>query len=59
MPEQVEVVVSTEYLKGTKILGDKRVLNTVEVSFLYQSIESNSIGQQLITGFAQVTKDPE
>ncbi|MGN8844665.1 DUF3231 family protein [Niallia sp. HCP3S3_B10] len=59
MPEQVDMVVSTQYLKGNSIFGDKRVLNTVEVSFLYQSIESNSIGQQLITGFAQVTRDPE
>ncbi|MBQ6446197.1 MAG: DUF3231 family protein [Bacillus sp. (in: Bacteria)] len=59
MPEQVDMVVNTQYLKGTNIFGNKRVLNTVEVSFLYQSIESNSIGQQLITGFAQVTKDPE
>lgn len=59
MPEQVDMVVSTQYLKGNNIFGDKRVLNTVEVSFLYQSIESNAIGQQLITGFAQVTRDPE
>lgn len=59
MPEQVDMVVSTQYLKGSSLFGDKRVLNIVEVSFIYQSIESNSIGQQLITGFAQVTSDPE
>ena len=34
-------------------------MNTVEVAHLYNAIESNIIGMQMITGFAQVANEPE
>ncbi|GAA3312693.1 hypothetical protein GCM10020331_001040 [Ectobacillus funiculus] len=34
-------------------------MNTVEVAHLYHAIETNILGMQLITGFAQVANEPE
>jgi hypothetical protein len=59
MPKSVEFVEGTSYMSGFNLFSEKRALNTVEVAHLYQSIESNIIGMQLITGFAQVANKPE
>jgi hypothetical protein len=59
MPKSVEFVEGTSYMSGFNLFSEKRALNTVEVAHLYQSIESNIIGMQLITGFAQVANEPE
>ncbi|MGE6832797.1 DUF3231 family protein [Priestia megaterium] len=59
MPKSVEFVEGTSYMSGFNLFSEKRALNTVEVAHLYQSIEANIIGMQLITGFAQVANEPE
>ena len=46
-------------MSGFNLFSEKRALNTVEVAHLYHAIESNIIGMQLITGFAQVANEPE
>ena len=59
MPKEVEFVEEKTYMKGIKLFGDKRALNTVEVAHIYQTIATNIFGTQLMTGFAQVAKESE
>lgn len=59
MPKSVKFVEGTNYMSGFNLFSEKRALNTVEVAHLYHAIESNIIGMQLITGFAQVANEPE
>ncbi|WP_350457426.1 DUF3231 family protein [Cytobacillus firmus] len=59
MPDKVEFVKDTNYLKGTNLLGSKRTINTVELSQLYFTIEANVTGMQMITGFAQCAQVKE
>lgn len=46
-------------MKGTNLFGNKRPLNTVEYGYLFRSVESNIVGMQLLSGFAQTAKDQE
>lgn len=59
MPKTVEIANGTNYMSGFNLFSEKRALNTVEVAHLYHAIETNVIGMQLITGFAQVANEPE
>jgi hypothetical protein len=59
MPKEVVYVDETSYMSGLNILTQNRVLNTVEIGLLYQSLEVNIIGVQLMTGFAQVAENDE
>ena len=59
MPKSVEFADGTNYMSGFNLFSEKRALNTVEVAHLYNAIESNIIGMQMITGFAQVANEPE
>ncbi|WP_318503130.1 DUF3231 family protein [Bacillus sp. T3] len=61
MPKSVEYVKDQSYLGGLAIhpFSDKRTLNTVEVAHIHHAIESNIIGMQMITGFAQCAKEEE
>lgn len=59
MPKSVEFATGTNYMSGFNLFSEKRALNTVEVAHLYHSIETNILGMQLITGFAQVANEPE
>ncbi|WP_077603469.1 DUF3231 family protein [Oceanobacillus sojae] len=59
MPKSVDYITDKNYTKGTNIFGNKRVLNTVEFSYLYQNIEVNITGMQLMAGFAQCAKNKE
>lgn len=59
MPKVVEFIEDKNYMSGINILSDKRSLNTIEVGFLNDTIENNIFGMQLMTGFAQVTKESE
>jgi hypothetical protein len=59
MPKKVEYVEEKKYTTGIKIFGNKRALNTIEVGFLVQSLESNIFGMQLMTAFAQVATESE
>ncbi|WP_026702750.1 DUF3231 family protein [Salibacterium aidingense] len=54
MPVHAEFAENKDYRSGFKLLGNKRTLNSVEVAYLYQGIESNVTGMKLMTGFAQV-----
>ena len=49
----------TNYMSGFNLFSEKRALNTVEIAHLYNAIESNIIGMQMMTGFAQVANEPE
>src|SRR5581483_6209234 len=58
MPKSVEFANGTNYMSGFNMFSEKRALNTVEVAHLYHAIETNILGMQLITGFAQVANEP-
>ncbi|KKI92900.1 hypothetical protein WQ54_06895 [Bacillus sp. SA1-12] len=59
MPKTTEFIKSKAYMKGFKFVGDKRALNDIELGFLHHGIETNNIGMQLITGFAQCAEHKE
>jgi hypothetical protein len=59
MPEKAEFVQGKSYLGGLNPFAEKRVLNTVEIGLIYQALESNITGVQLMTGFAQAAENPE
>jgi hypothetical protein len=59
MPTEVEFAKGTDYTNGFSLFNKKRVLNTVEIGLVYQSLETNTTGMQLMTGFAQVAKEQE
>lgn len=59
MPKEVEFIEEKKYMSGIKLFGNNRSLNTLEVSYLFQTIEVNIFGMQLMTGFAQVAKEKE
>jgi hypothetical protein len=59
MPKQVEFIEDKNYMSGINLLSGKRTLNTVEVGYLYEAIENNILGMQMMTGFAQVAKESE
>ncbi|MBT2682150.1 DUF3231 family protein [Bacillus sp. ISL-37] len=59
MPKTTEIIESKKYMKGMKLFGDKRVLNDLEIGILNHNLESNIIGMQLITGFAQCAQNKE
>ncbi|ARK29467.1 DUF3231 family protein [Halalkalibacter krulwichiae] len=59
MPIEVEFATNQDYLKGIKIIGDKRSLNAVEVAHLYSAIENNIVGANLMMGFAQAAQNDE
>lgn len=59
LPRTVEFIKSKKYLEGFKLTGDKRPFNNLEVGILHHTLESNNIGMQLITGFAQCAQNKE
>ncbi|WP_299092499.1 DUF3231 family protein [uncultured Metabacillus sp.] len=59
MPKTTEFIMSKSYLNGFKPFGEKRALNDIELGYLHHGIETNNIGMQLITGFAQCAEDKE
>ncbi|XGA32918.1 DUF3231 family protein [Virgibacillus sp. CBA3643] len=59
MPNDIEFVQDTSYSSGLNPFGKKRVLNTVEIGLVYQALEANITGTQLMTGFAQVAENPD
>lgn len=59
MPKQTEFIETKKYLRGLNPFTEKRALNDLELGILHHGIESNNIGMQLITGFAQVAKTKE
>ncbi|NQX69326.1 DUF3231 family protein [Paenibacillus alba] len=59
MPKTIEFIESKSYLNGFNLFGDKRALNTIELGVLHHGIETNNVGMQLITGFAQCADNKE
>lgn len=57
-PKNVEFVEHQPSLINT-LLGEKRPLNTLEITELFIEIERNAIGLILLLGLIQVTKDKE
>ncbi|MGM0776048.1 MAG: DUF3231 family protein [Bacillota bacterium] len=57
-PENVEYIQNRPSLLTTW-LGEKRPLNSIEISELFVEIERNAIGLILLIGLIQVTKDKE
>ncbi|HLR22460.1 MAG TPA: DUF3231 family protein [Pseudogracilibacillus sp.] len=62
MPNSIDFITDKNYLGGlnplTKI-RKKRTLNTVEVAYMYHMIETNNVGLQMVTGFAQSAKQQD
>ncbi|MCE4049183.1 DUF3231 family protein [Bacillus sp. Au-Bac7] len=58
MPKEVHFVQENHYRKFG-LFGEKRSLNTIEVSLIHHAIETNLIGMQLMIGFAQVAENKD
>jgi hypothetical protein len=59
MPKEAEFIEDKKYMSGFTMMRSKRTLNMVEIAYLYQIIEVNILGMQLMAGFAQVAKEQE
>lgn len=59
MPTEIEFIEDTSYMSGFNILSAKRALNTIEVGYIYDSLDFNSFFMNLLSGFAQVAKEDE
>ncbi|WP_251026895.1 DUF3231 family protein [Bacillus sp. ISL-46] len=59
MPKKTEFIKDKSYLRGFDPFNEKRALNDIELGFLHHGIETNNIGLQLITGFAQCAQNQE
>lgn len=59
MPKEVEFVEDTSYMSGFNLLEKRRALNTVEIGLVYQALETNITGMQMMNGFSQVAKNSE
>ncbi|MGK0465876.1 DUF3231 family protein [Clostridium sp.] len=59
MPKQVEFIEDKNYMSGYNLLSDKRSLDTIEVSYISETIENNILDMKLLTGFAQVATEIE
>lgn len=59
MPKENEIIHDDSYMDGFPIFGSKRAPNTIEIGYVNHGIETNNIGMQLITGFAQCTSHPK
>ena len=46
-------------MSGFNLLSKKRSFDTIEVSYLNESIESNITQMQLLSGFSQVATESE
>lgn len=59
MPKTTEFIETESYLKGLNPFSEKRALNYIELGYLHHGLETNNIGMQLITGFAQCADNDE
>ncbi|WP_100372547.1 DUF3231 family protein [Bacillus sp. FJAT-45037] len=55
----VHFVEGKDYFKGTKLIGDERTLNAIELAHLFHALENNTIGTTLMIGFAQTAKEKD
>lgn len=59
VPKETDYIDSKKYLSGLNPFSDKRPLNSVEISYLYMNIMTNSVGTKLSLGFAQSSPSKE
>jgi len=59
LPKTTGFIEKLSYLSGLNPFIKDRPLNDIEIGILHHGIESNNIGLQLITGFAQVAENKE
>jgi len=59
MPKKVEFIQDKNHMSGLNIFNNKGPLSTIEVAYIYEAIEDNIFGIQLMTGFAQVARESE
>ncbi|MDQ0971532.1 hypothetical protein QFZ31_001410 [Neobacillus niacini] len=59
MPKTTEFIESKKYMSGFNPFNSKRAINDIELGFLHHGIESNNIGMQLMSGFAQCAQNKE
>jgi Protein of unknown function (DUF3231) len=59
MPKTTEFIESKKYMSGFNPFHSKRAINDIELGFLHHGIESNNIGMQLMSGFAQCAQNKE
>jgi hypothetical protein len=59
MPKEVEFIDDASYTNGLNPFRKKRALNTVEIGLVYQSLETNITGMQLMIGFEQAAKETD
>jgi len=58
-PDEPDFVKDLEYMNGKSIWRKARPLNLVETAHLYQQMETNAFGFELMTGFAQTAAEPD
>lgn len=56
-PDKAEFVEKQRFLAG--FLGEKRPLTVIEVTHLFNNIQTNAIGKALMIGFAQIAQNKE
>jgi len=59
MPITNEFIESKNYLSGLNPFDEKRPLNDIELGILHHGVETNNIGLQLMTGFAQCAQNKD
>ncbi|WP_159462167.1 DUF3231 family protein [Halobacillus sp. Marseille-P3879] len=57
-PPQIEIEKETELVRSKRYLSpiQKRTLNTIEITHLFENVKNNALGELLCTGFAQTTQ---
>ncbi|WP_258000302.1 DUF3231 family protein [Bacillus sp. Marseille-P3661] len=59
MPINNEFIKSKKFMEGFKLIGERRALTDLEVGMIHHNLETNNIGMQLITGFAQCAQNKD
>ncbi|MFD1851687.1 DUF3231 family protein [Oceanobacillus bengalensis] len=59
VPKETDYVDNKKYLSGLNPFSEKRPLNSVEISHLYQNITTNAVGVKLCLAFAQTSPTKE
>lgn len=55
VPKETDYVDNKKYLSGLNPFSEKRPLNAIEISHLYQNITTNAVGIKLCLSFAQTS----
>ena len=58
-PKQVKFIEDKNYMSGLNVFSHKRPLNTIEIGYIYETLETSIFNMQLLAGFAQVATESE